>query len=315
VQERVPLRSEGESDVELGREVAREVDPDPPDLQDEAEAENERESQLILATPRKGKGRRDDCCLRHRPNDRKADGCPPPHGLDTERHQDGSAEGDVRPGPTFRENLYIRSTFQIVWLLLALGLVLVVAPDLRRAALSPCAVPLTSLSFLCQKRDRVRNAFYEFVVWDELKGAAGSCRRVALRFHPLFSEPEVWARALARSGQYRGELLAYLSLPPVLERRLTGWSCPALGSVLTTGYSQCPRADARRMSGLSRRRTVDARSTASLGAERTRSSIRASRHLQQRLPDEGRVDDVVRGGDAKLSRCSGLSIGASRLAA
>jgi glycosyltransferase involved in cell wall biosynthesis len=42
------------------------------------------------------------------------------------------------------------------------------------------------------------------------------------RFHRLFSEPEVWARELTRSGQYWGELLASLSLPPAFERRLTG---------------------------------------------------------------------------------------------
>jgi hypothetical protein len=42
------------------------------------------------------------------------------------------------------------------------------------------------------------------------------------RFHRLVSEPEVWAPELTRSGQYWGEVLASLSLPPALERRLTG---------------------------------------------------------------------------------------------
>lgn len=55
--------------------------------------------------------------------------------------------------------VYIRSTFQIVWLLLALWLVLVVAPDLRRTALRACAVPLILVALLYGKNVIVFGTF------------------------------------------------------------------------------------------------------------------------------------------------------------
>lgn len=55
--------------------------------------------------------------------------------------------------------VYVRSTFQIVWLLLALGLVLVVAPGLRRTALRACAVPLILVVLLYAKNAIVFGTF------------------------------------------------------------------------------------------------------------------------------------------------------------
>jgi hypothetical protein len=55
--------------------------------------------------------------------------------------------------------VYIRSTFQIVWLLLGLGLVLVVAPDLRRMTLRACAVPLILVVLLYAKNAIIFGTF------------------------------------------------------------------------------------------------------------------------------------------------------------